>query len=313
MTSLLQTKQWAELKASQGWKTHHIELSGQTEPISVLERELAFGTTMLYAPEVILEKTAAKHLEELAEKCRKEAPNAIFFRLELMMPFSETDTALTAQLVNAHYQKSFEEVQPEHRQWIDISGDETTILATMKEKGRYNVRLAERKGVVARISTDTKDVEVFYKIFSETAERDGFRIRNQAYFEALCTMLFREKLGELVIAEKDGEPLAALIITYYDGLAAYLYGASSNAQRNLMAPYAAHMAAIRSAKKHDCTTYDLLQIAPPNVEEHAYLSLTRFKQQFGGERMDLVGSWDRIYRPSWYIAFMAAEKLRRHK
>lgn len=313
MTSLLQTKKWADLKASQGWKTHRIELSGQAEPISVLERELAFGKTMLYAPEVILDKKATKSLEELAKKCRKEAPDAIFLRLELMMPYSETDTALTAQLTNAHYRKSFEEVQPEHRQWIDIGGDETTILATMKEKGRYNVRLAERKGVVARISTNTKDVEAFYKIFSETAARDGFRIRNKAYFDALCAMLFKEDLGELIIAEKDGEPLAALIITYYDGVASYLYGASSNAQRNLMAPYAAHMMAIRSAKKHDCTVYDLLQIAPPNTEEHAYASLTRFKQQLGGERMDLVGSWDSIYRPSWYIAFMLAEKLRRRK
>lgn len=313
MNSLLQTQAWADFKVSQGWKLHTIEIEGQNEPIRVLERSLGFNQSMLYAPEVTFSAGATAQLEQLAHSLQEQAPQAIFFRLELLTPFSETEDSLTAQLTNAQYRKSFEEVQPEHRQWIDISKDETTILAGMKEKGRYNVRLAERKGVTTRISTDTKDIEVFYQIFKETADRDRFSIRSEQYFRSLCAMLFKYKLGELVIAEYEGEPLAALIITYYDGMASYLYGASSNKHRNLMAPYAAHMAAIRSAKAHDCTTYDLLQIAPPNADSsHHYTSLTRFKQQLGGERVDVIGSWDYVYKPFWYQAFMIVEKMRRH-
>lgn len=309
--SLLQTKAWADFKASQGWRSHEIKLEGQDEPVRVLERSLGFGKSMLYAPEVGL-NLSTHQLTDLAIILRQQVPSAIFFRLELLTPFSETDTSLTAALTQAHYKKSFEEVQPEHRQWIDISKDETTIIASMKEKGRYNVRLAERKGVKTRISTDTKDVEVFYSIFKETADRDGFSIRSKQYFDDLCAMLFAQKTGELVIAEFEGVPLAALIITYYDGLASYLYGASSSKYRNLMAPYAAHLAAIRSAKKHDCTIYDLLQITPLNAhEKHHYTNLTRFKQQFGGERVDLIGSWDYVYQPLWYQGFKMAEKMRR--
>lgn len=313
MHSLLQTEAWARLKKGQGWNTHKLTLDGYDQPISFLDRELALGKRMIYAPEVGLSSSIpAKDLKHLAEAMRRKVPQAIFLRFEVLAQASEIgEGSLVADLTNAGFIKAFEEVQPEHRQWIDISGDETTILASMKEKGRYNVRLAGRKGVTTRISQDTKDIEVFYNIFKETAERDGFSIRSQGYFHALATMLFEQDLGELVIAEHEGQPLAALIITYYDGLASYLYGASSNQHRNLMAPYAAHFAAIQSAKKRGCTTYDLLQVKPPHAEGHKYAALTRFKEQFGGQRVDLIGSWDYVYQPVWYQLFTLAEKLRR--
>jgi lipid II:glycine glycyltransferase (peptidoglycan interpeptide bridge formation enzyme) len=311
--SLLQTQAWADFKVNQGWLLHSIDLAGQDQPVRVLERDLAFGKTMLYAPEVVLSSEAAQQLDQFAQQLHEKAPQAIFFRLELLMPFGETENSLTAQLTNANYRKSFEEVQPEHRQWLDISKDETTIISSMKEKGRYNVRLSERKGVVTRVSTNTKDVEVFYDLFKYTADRDRFTIRSLSYFQSLCAMLFEQKLGELIIAEKDGEPLAAMIVTYHEGMASYLYGASGNTHRNLMAPYAAHMAAIRAAKEHDCAVYDLLQIAPLNANtDHHYANLTRFKQQFGGERVDLIGSWDFVYSSLWYQAFKLAEQARRH-
>lgn len=309
MKSILQTKEWAQFKSQSGWKTHQVEVGGQS--ISILERELVLGKTMAYAPEASLENTDVKLLQDLSSKVRALCPRAIFFKLELFDILGETENSLVAQLRQAGYQKSFEEVQPEHRQWVDISGDETTILARMKEKGRYNTRLALRKGVTARISTDTKDVDIFYSILRETAVRDGFSIRSQGYFHALCNALFQNNLGELVIAEFEGTPLAALIITYYDGLAGYLYGASSNQHRNLMAPYAAHFAAIQSAKRRDCVKYDLLQIAPIGTEGHKYTALTRFKQQLGGEAVALVGGWDFVFNPLWYQLFKFAEAIRR--
>lgn len=312
MHSLLQTDLWAELKVTQGWKAHKVDI-GQTKPISIIERDLALGKTFTYAPEAIIEKPTTALLKDVAVQAKKLAGSAIFFRLELLERFTEAEQSLVAELTKAGFRKSFEEVQPEHRQWVPIDADEATILSQMKEKGRYNVRLAVRKGVKTRISTDTKDVEVFYKIFEDTAKRDGFKIRSLGYFRSLCTMLFDNKLGELVIAEADGQPLAALIITYYDDIASYLYGASSSQNRNLMAPYAAHFTAMKSAKEHGCKFYDLLQIAPANAPaNHRYAGLTRFKELFGGERVDLIGSWDYVYEPVWYSLFKIAEQARRH-
>lgn len=316
MRSLLQTKLWADFKARHGWLVHPVSLAGIPQPTFVLERALAFGQSMLYAPELSVENWSAV-LPELTVQARKLSPAAIFFRLELFEPLSETTESLVVQLTQAGYRKSFEAVQPEHRQWVSISDDETKILANMKEKGRYNVRLAQKKGVITRVSTNVSDVEVFYKIFQQTAARDGFKIRGLKYFQDLCQTLFDHNVGELVIAEFAGQPLVALVLTYYNGLASYLYGASSNQQRNLMAPYAAHFAAIQAAKQRGCETYDLLQIAPADDEGNApnnrpYANLTRFKQQFGGQRIDLVGSWDLVFKPFWYSVFKAAEQLRRH-
>ncbi len=315
MQSLLQTQAWADLKAKQGWQVHQIQLPTSERIIHVLEKPLPFGQSFLYAPEASLPDESFTQLDQLTQVVKSLSETAIFFRLEVFQPLGELgmNQSSVAALTQAKFEKAFEEVQPEHRQWVDISHDETTILASMKEKGRYNIRLAEKKGITTRISTDIKDVEVFYQIFQTTAVRDGFRIRNHQYFIDLCQMLFAHNYGELVIAEYQGQPLSALIITYFDGLASYLYGASSNEYRNLMAPYAAHWAAIKSAKKHNCTTYDLLQIAPPNASEnHKYTNLTRFKERFGGERVELVGNWDYIFQPAWYRLFKLAETIRRH-
>jgi peptidoglycan pentaglycine glycine transferase (the first glycine) len=304
MQSLLQTKLWADFKATQGWRPHDVD------GLSVLERDLPYGQSMFYAPEATVGGLAEKELSDLATKVRQLNPKAFLFRLEGFDRFSDQ---LKSRLFEAGYQKSFEETQPEHRQWIPITADEATIVANMREKGRYNTRLAERKGVTTRISTNASDVNVFYKIFKETASRDGFSIRSKQYFSDLCQALFAQQKGELVIAYFDGQPLVALIITYHDGLASYLYGASSNEHRNLMAPYAAHLAAIRSAKAHGCHTYDLLQIAPPDAKEsHHYSKLTRFKQQLGGEAVQLIGGWDYVYSPLVYTGFKFMERLRRH-
>lgn len=313
MQSILQTKPWTELKGRYGWTTHQLTVDSHPKPIFVLQRQLPFGKSLFYAPEVSLKEYSQKQLKALATQVKALDKSAIFFRLELFEQLGDTANSLVATLTKAGYQKAFEEIQPEHRQWVNIEPDETTILASMKEKGRYNIRLSQRKGVTTRISTDITDVEVFYKIFQETAERDGFRIRTKQYFEDLCRTLFDNKLGELIIAEYEGQPLVALIITYYDGLASYLYGASSNQQRNLMAPYAAHWAAIQSAKGRGCTTYDLLQVAPPSADDtHKYTNLTHFKERFGGQRVDLVGGWDFVYSGFWYWLFRLAETYRRH-
>lgn len=312
MQSILQTKIWSEFKARHGWRAHELSVDRLARPIQVLERPLPFGKSLLYAPEVSLPEYSEQQLRSIALEAKKLSSSAIFFRLELFEKLGETTQSLVAALTTAGYRKSFEETQPEHRQWLSLTGDEATLLASMKEKGRYNVRLSARKGVTTRTSSDIKDVEAFYQIFQQTAVRDGFAIRTKDYFVDLCQTLFTHNLGELVLAEHGGQPLVALIITYYDGLASYLYGASSNESRNLMAPYAAHWAAIQAARARGCAVYDLLQIAPPHAnEQHKYTNLTRFKQQFGGEAVALVGGWDFVYEPFWYSGFKLAEQWRR--
>lgn len=328
MQSILQTKFWADFKTRHGWKAHNAPMlvpgngakslgNGAKSPANgapsffILERKLPFNKPLLYAPEVSLPDYTLRELTRIAKDGLLIQPAAIFLRLEIFRPPDESEK-IEQSLCAAGYCKAFEETQPEHRIWVDISDDETAILSAMKEKGRYNIRLAAKKGVSCAASTDIKDVEVFYNIFQQTAERDGFQIRSRDYFVDLCRSLFESKMGELIIAQYEGKPLAALIVTYYDGLASYLYGASSNENRQVMASYAAQWQAIKQAKKHNCHTYDLLQVAPDDAGDgHKYDSLTRFKSQFGGSRVNILGGWDYVYRPFWYGVFRFLQKIRR--
>lgn len=308
--SLLQTSMWANFKENEGWLTHNLG------DISILEKKLPFSKTFLYTPEVAWRAISPiGGLPQFLENIKKIAKNSssIFFRLEILNDF---DTKIIEKLKQNGFIKAFEEIQPEWRQIIDLSRSEEEILAQMKQKGRYNIRVAQKHNVMIEKSQNIND---FYQIFLQTAKRDGFEIRHKQYFEKLFEIFGPNEIAELWLAKYNGETIAAVIATFYEGAACYIYGASSNEFRNLMAPYLLHWQVIRRAKEKDCQSYDLLAIAPAilaesrreGVENHKYAGITRFKEQFGGRKVQIVGSWDLIYKPGWYWLFKKAESFRR--
>lgn len=312
MRSLLQTQEWAMVKQAQGWRVHWIE------EILVLEKKLPFGLSFLYAPEVDFYKFSTK-LQKFYENTKKIAndSHAIFTRLDLInQKNNKINEKIAKILTNYGFIKSFEEIQPEYRQIVNISGSEERILTQMKPKGRYNIKVAEKNSVVVEKS---ENVDEFYKIFRETAGRDGFEVRPKKYFEDLFKILHEANLAELLVCRYNGKAIAAGIFTFYEGIATYLYGASSSEDRQVMAPYLMHWEAIREAKKRDCKFYDLLAIEPFDTRykiqdtnsKHKYAGITRFKEQFGGIKYQTVGSWDLVHKPTWYWMFKIAEKMRR--
>jgi len=126
----------------------------------------------------------------------------------------------------------------------------------------------------------------------------------------LSKVLKENDAGEIITVSKSGEVLAVLLISFYEGIASYLYGGSGG-DRSLMAPYLAHWEAIKLAKKRDCQIYDLLAVAPPDKEKHSHVGLSRFKAQFGGETVRLLGSWDLVHSPTWYTLYRFAQTKRR--
>lgn len=307
MKSLLQTKEWAALRESQGWQAHSIE------GIFVLEKKLPMGKSFLYAPEVNFEEIDSERSRRMSDFLSKiqeiaENSNKVFLRLEILDQNSEE---IITKLKENGLIKAFEEVQPEFRQIIPIHGTTDEILAGMKQKGRYNIKIAQKNNIQVKKSDNIIE---FYQMFLETAKRDGFSIRPKDYFENMLEILSGQGYAELLVAYYQNKPVAAEIISYYDGVASYLYGASANEHRNLMAPYLLHFEAMKRAKEKGCKVYDLLAVAPPDEEEshHKYAGISRFKRQFGGETICLVGSYDLVFKPFWYKIFKIAEKMRRH-
>jgi len=301
MQSLLQTQEWADLKVSQGWQSHNLD------GIFILEKKLPFLGNFLYSPEVDFQNIA--NFNDFIEKIPKNS-RTLFFRLEIL---DEKDTEIgqkiEAVLEKYGFIKAFEELQPEWRQIIDISRSEEEILSRMKPKGRYNIKIAQKNNVDV---AESSNLTAFYELFLATAKREKFSIRPKKYFQDLLEKLTAKGYAEMLLAKYNNNAVAAAIITFYKETASYLYGASSNEYRNVMAPYLIHWQGIMKAKAKGCKYYDLLAVAPEGASErHKYAGITRFKEQFGGRKVHLVGSYDLIYKPFWYKLFKMAEKRRR--
>jgi lipid II:glycine glycyltransferase (peptidoglycan interpeptide bridge formation enzyme) len=187
----------------------------------------------------------------------------------------------------------------------------------MKPKWRYNIRLAEKKGVTV-YQADEEGLDRFYALLRETAKRDGIAIHGKDYYGTLFSHR-RDYAGaspgvpdiRLYLARQGEETLAAIITLFRGTAAVYLYGASSDRRRNLMAPYALQWRAMADAKAAGCLEYDLYGIPPREDPAHPMAGLYRFKTGFGGRIIHRSGSWDYAYRPVLKHLFTAAEGARR--
>jgi lipid II:glycine glycyltransferase (peptidoglycan interpeptide bridge formation enzyme) len=165
----------------------------------------------------------------------------------------------------------------------------------MKPKGRYNTRLAQRKGVKVRSGTAGEIIDLFYPILCEAGRRDNFAVEPFSFFVELASTLVPSGMATLLIAELDGEVLGGLIIVIYGTMATYLYGGISNTRRNVMAGYALQWEALRLAKEAGCTSYDMYGFDQFCNPLNRYGRFSRFKSQFGGEVQRFIGAHDYFF------------------
>jgi lipid II:glycine glycyltransferase (peptidoglycan interpeptide bridge formation enzyme) len=205
-------------------------------------------------------------------------------------------------------------VQPPDTVVLDLAPSEERLLSRMKSKWRYNIRLAEKKGVTVRRGT-ADEIAVFYNLYAVTARRDGIAIHSRAYYQSLFERA-AERGGvrknpdvRLYLAEHGGDALAAIVALFCPREGAYLYGAASNSKRNFMAAYLLQWQAIRDAKEYGCRCYDLYGIPPDDDACHPMHGLYRFKTGFGGTIIHRPGCADVPLSPA-YPLYRAAEALR---
>jgi lipid II:glycine glycyltransferase (peptidoglycan interpeptide bridge formation enzyme) len=202
-------------------------------------------------------------------------------------------------------------VQPPDTVLLDLNDSPEAILARMKSKWRYNIRLAERSGVVVRRGSGA-DVGAFYDLYRTTAARDKIALHRQGYYENLLalpgTFPGAPDVG-LYLAEHDGDTLAAIVTIFTATEGTYLYGASSNEKRNLMPAYLLQWQAIQDARAQGCLRYDLYGIPPTADPHHPMHGLYLFKTGFGGIPAHRVGSLDLPLSPL-YGPYRAAEAAR---
>ena len=194
---------------------------------------------------------------------------------------------------------SQDQIQFRNTVLLDLGADEEELLGRMKQKTRYNIRLAERKGVCVRPGTPG-DFDLLYRMYAETSQRDGFIIRDADYYRFVWETFIASGNAEPLIAEVDGQPVAGLFLFWFSRRAWYLYGMSTPLHREKMPNYLLQWEAIRRAKQAGCTSYDLWGAPDEFNPDDSMWGVFRFKEGLGGQVVRTLGAWDLPARPTLY-------------
>lgn len=298
--SLWQSPSWQKFQESIGRRVHMLE----TENISalIIQHQVPFGKCWFEIPRGPLwaeEADAAdfdRFWDRLTELAKEE--KAIFARINpfITLPFHSK---------KLRSQKAFFDHHPQTTLVINLSLSEDEILAQMKPKGRYNIKVTKKHEVEI---IKSQDAAAFHELLQETTKRDGFSGHKLEYYQNMVDALGDD--GLLLYAKYQDHIIAGAIFTFVGDTAVYYYGASSNQHRNVMAPYLIQWEAILEAKKRGCNNYDFLGIAPENApNNHPWRGVTDFKKKFGGAVIEYPQAQDIIFKSVWYEGLKLKKRL----
>jgi peptidoglycan pentaglycine glycine transferase (the first glycine) len=312
---VLQSWLWGALKAQTGWRARRVlwrRENGLAAAAAILTRRLVAlpgAPAIAYVPKGPIldwndQERVAAILGELEQAARQSG--VIFIKIDPdVRPDCAAGQAACAALARRGWRPSAEQIQFRNTVVSDLRPDEASLLAGMKPKWRYNIRLAERRGVTVRDGS-TGELPIFYGMYLETGQRDGFLVRPYGYYQAIWQDFLAQGLGHLLLAEVDGQPVAGLILFRFGAAAWYFYGASTAQARPLMPNYALQWAAMRWAKAQGCTRYDWWGAPDVLDENQAMWGVYRFKEGFGGTFTPGIGAYDYVANRPLYWAYSVA-------
>ncbi|MGI6368078.1 MAG: lipid II:glycine glycyltransferase FemX [Anaerolineae bacterium] len=304
---LLQTWAWGELKGEFGWIPWRVAVEQDGAPLAaaqVLYRRIG-PLTMAYVPRgPVFHDDQPEVADALWQAIHRHGRSMRSLWLMVEPEWLDTDTQRHVWLKSSGFHPARVTVQPRRTVIVDLGGDEEAILARMKSKWRYNIRLSSRRGVTVR-EAGSECLAVFYGLMQVTGTRDGFGIHSAAYYERAYRLFAARGRACLLIAEREGEPLGSLMVFAHGSCAYYLYGASADAGREAMPNHQLQWRAMQWARSRGCTQYDLWGISDegPDAVADSLQGVQRFKEGFGGEIVRYVGAWDYTYsRPGYALA-----------
>jgi len=345
----LQTYEWGQVKAKYGWSPLYavwdadgrwkVEsdpslLSTLYSPVAaalILKRQIlrngfAARLSILYSPKGPLldwanEALRTRVFNDLQAFAKQQG--AIFLKMDpdvvlgTGVPASEDEVVdnngqlVMKDLTRRGWGYASDQIQFKNTVVVDLNPTEEEMLARMKQKTRYNIRLAEKKSVNLRVGTKG-DLSMLYKMYAETSVRDGFVIRDEAYYKTVWELFMSGEQSSIanrkseipnaepLIAEVNNEPVAAIFVFYFASRAYYVYGMSRNAHREKMPTYLLQWEAMKRAKAKGCTVYDLWGAPEVFDESDSMWGVYRFKEGFGGKVVRTLGAWDFAPSPLWY-------------
>ncbi|HUI88109.1 MAG TPA: peptidoglycan bridge formation glycyltransferase FemA/FemB family protein [Anaerolineales bacterium] len=333
----LQTYEWAQVKSKYGWRPIYLVWTENSYGSYLPDQLDSFDPSVILAACLVLKRTVflrgvalcilyapkgplmdwldgslrRRVLDDLQSFAKSQG--AIFLKVDpdvvlgTGLPAGAADRVddggqnVMSELQRRGWHYSSDQIQFKNTVLVDVSASDDEMLARMKPKGRYNVRLAEKKGVTVRVGLKD-DLPVLYKMYAETSARDGFVIRDEAYYRTVWESFMQsiEPHAEPLMAEVNGEIVAAIIVFYFAKRAYYVYGMSREAHREKMPNHLLQWAAMKRAKARGCAVYDLWGAPDEFREADTMWNVFRFKAGLGGQVVRTLGAWDFAPHPFWY-------------
>jgi peptidoglycan pentaglycine glycine transferase (the first glycine) len=298
-----QSTWWAEFLGVRRWSHFGVVLRDGSEIVGgaiVLKRRFASGRCYYYLPqgpvlpadEADAEAAFEAIMSQIDERRRSESRTVSHLRIE---PRWESRPAFV---------QGCREVggwlEPRNTLCVDLAESEEALLAQMKPKGRYNIRVAIRSGVSVVEDASPAGLDDFHAIYRETIERHGLWPYPHEYFQALTDRLIALDCGRLLFAEYQGRRLATALVIDHGDTASYKYGGSVLEHRSVMAPYLLHFEAMRGAKSRGRRWYDLCGIAKTDDPDDCFAGFSAFKRKFGGQERHFVPALEFVYDEDAY-------------
>jgi peptidoglycan pentaglycine glycine transferase (the first glycine) len=293
------SKQWHEIQAKEGSQSELLGLEEENKVIAIfttIKKRLGLSLFYYYLPRgpvflnSLTEEEKKKALAFLESEFEKRG--AVFLRIEPR----EKELSINA--------KDSINLQPQKTLMLDLSLSLDDLLKNFHSKTRYNIKLAQKKGMQIKVDDKMEAFDSFWSLMTETGKRDAFKIHNKEHYRLLATA--DSNFIKLFTAEFNGKVVAAGLFSFYGNKVTYLHGASSYQDRQLMAPYLLQWTVIKQAQELGYKYYDFY-----GIDEKKWPGVTRFKKGFGGFEIDYAGTKDIILNSGKYFFYQVLRFLRR--
>lgn len=327
-TSFLQSWEWGEFQSAYGRTVYRVQVMNGDIPClaaTLLVMQLPFGRSFLFSPRGPVFETvhdgasadshhavstvwSALMLSPVWEEIVKHH-RVVFLRCE---PVREEDLSEQKSILL----RRVKDVEPAHTLLLDLRMEQHVLFDRLKQKTRYNIRLAEKKGVRVQWHTaeNTSEwnalVSRWWELLQETNERHGIRSHARSYYEHMVRVLAATGNASFASATHEGDVLAMNLLVSFGNTFTYLHGASSHIKKEFMAPYALQWACIFEAQRRGYHWYDFFGVSPEDQPHHALAGVTRFKKGFNGTPISYPGTFEFPISRLWYTIYRTAKHFR---
>jgi peptidoglycan pentaglycine glycine transferase (the first glycine) len=318
---LLQSWEWGQFKERYGWKADYLSWKNDRGEVVaaalLLKRTVLSRFSILYCPRGPIlawsnEELRSTILSELQKHAASEGTIFIKIDPDIVLGSVQPDPShatwnhlgeqIASNMKQLGWRPSDEQIQFRNSMYLDLKPSIDELLNGMKPKTRYNIRLAKRRGVIVRRG-GYQDLDLLYRMYAVTSLRDGFTIRDQAYYQDAWGTFMKSGMAQPFLAEVDGEPVGGIIIFHYGKMAIYMYGMSLEVHREKMPNHILQWEAIKWAKEMGYAIYDFWGAPDTFTEEDPMWGVYRFKSGFGAEVVRTLGAWDHVQRPVLYKTY----------